>query len=128
MVDFEHATDRVIAGMEKKNKVVSAHRRNTVAAYREGWPRGATTLTCLSQVTLPPLFFSRSAACIIIICSSIGFVQSRDCGHGEEEQVVKALHERNTVAYHEAGHAVRDHTLVPSCGYRAEPLSSGLGP
>lgn len=36
MVDFEHATDRVIAGMEKKNKVVNKVERNTVAYHEAG--------------------------------------------------------------------------------------------
>ncbi|CAL8466929.1 g6465 [Coccomyxa elongata] len=36
MVDFEAATDRVIGGLEKKNKVISADERKTVAFHEAG--------------------------------------------------------------------------------------------
>lgn len=36
MVDFESAVDRVIGGLEKKNKVISAEERRTVAYHEAG--------------------------------------------------------------------------------------------
>lgn len=36
MVDFEHATDRVIGGLEKKNKVISRKEREIVAHHEAG--------------------------------------------------------------------------------------------
>lgn len=36
MIDFEHATDRVIGGLEKKNKVISRREREIVAHHEAG--------------------------------------------------------------------------------------------
>ena len=36
LVDFETAVDRVIGGLEKKNKVISAEERRTVAYHEAG--------------------------------------------------------------------------------------------
>ncbi len=36
MVDFEAAVDRVIGGLEKKNKVISVEERRTVAYHEAG--------------------------------------------------------------------------------------------
>lgn len=36
MVDFNHAVDRIIGGLEKKNKVISVKERRTVAFHEAG--------------------------------------------------------------------------------------------
>jgi len=36
LADFESAVDRVIGGLEKKNKVISAEERKTVAYHEAG--------------------------------------------------------------------------------------------
>jgi ATP-dependent Zn protease len=49
LVDFEAATDRVIAGLEKRNKVVSREERRTVAYHEAGHAVRSThaRMTCM---------------------------------------------------------------------------------
>lgn len=123
MVDFEAATDRVIGGLEKKNKVGVLHCFLSLSSFDEAQAEWLTHQTCiLAEIGDPQTVRGTkwsSAPCLRVgrscrgkakvVCAAPNFFQhylvggALTCYYGE--QVISA-DERKTVAFHEAGHAV----------------------
>ena len=94
MADFEAAVDRVIGGLEKKNKVCGAGLATLAAdcllgaVHVEALRQGCAQVGCFRRLHRP----MRSQLCT-------------HCPTHNRSQVI-SQEERKTVAYHEAGHAV----------------------